>query len=238
MRVLYDATISPKSRGATGWGYSAYVNYEQTRFLLDVGQKESILERNLKTLNIDPKDMEFLVISLYHEGHLGGMSAVLRENPGMRVYVPSQRVKKIVGPDAELIKNEREIKEGLWLVNTSHRAVDFRDEDVSELSVVLETQRGLVVLVGCGYPGITLIIKRIRRIFPDEVIHLLAGGFHMIDFDEEKVRAKGLEFLQRGVANVSVNHCSGPLAEEVLGELFGADYIPSGVGTTILFPSS
>ncbi len=238
MRVLYDATSSPINRGATGWGFSADVNFEQTRFLLDVGQKDSVLERNFNTFNVDPQDMEFLVVSLYHEGHLGGISAVLRENPDMRVYVPSERVKKRVGRSAVLIKKERKIKEGIWLVNTSHRAVDFRDEDVSELSVVLETQRGLVVLVGCGYPGITLIVKRIRQIFPDEVIYLLAGGFHMIDFDEEKIRAKGLEFLRRGVANVSANHCSGPLAEEVLGEIFGADYIPTGVGATILFPSS
>ncbi len=238
MRILYDATSSPQSGGVTGWGFSAYVNFDQTRFLLDVGQKESVLEQNLKTFNVDPKDMEFLVVSLYHDGHLGAVSAVLRGNPGMRVYVPSERVKKIVGSNAVLIKKELEIKENLWLVNTAHRAVNIHDEDVSELSVVLETQRGLVVLVGCGYPGITLIVKRIRQIFPDGPIYLLAGGFHMIDFEEEKIRAKGLEFLQRGVANISVNHCSGPLAEEVLGELFGADYIPSGVGATILFPSS
>ncbi len=55
---------------------------------------------------------------------------------------------------------------------------------MDELTLVLETKEGLVLVIGCGHPGLEKIVKRVKSIFSGE-IYLLTGGFHYIDFSAE-----------------------------------------------------
>ncbi len=88
---------------------------------------------------------------------------------------------------------------------------DFRDEQC----IVLETDPGLVVLVGCSHPGIMNILDTIRTRF-DEPIHAVLGGTHLIEAQgarlEEAIEYLSDERLQR----VGLSHCTGDAAMKAL----------------------
>ena len=60
--------------------------------------------------------------------------------------------------------------------------------ELRELSLVINTSEGLVIVVGCSHPGIDKIVESATAINPR--IHFIAGGFHLVvapDPDVEKI---------------------------------------------------
>src|SRR5262249_13402807 len=50
--------------------------------------------------------------------------------------------------------------------------------ELRELSLVINTSEGLVIVVGCSHPGIDKIVESATAINPR--IHFIAGGFHLV----------------------------------------------------------
>ncbi len=104
--------------------------------------------------------------------------------------------------------------------------------ELRELSLVLNTPDGLVVVVGCSHPGIDKIIESASSINPR--IHLIAGGFHLVvasDADIEKtVTALHDRFR---VEYVAPGHCTGEPAFTALKKAFGEHYLYAGLGTSL-----
>jgi 7,8-dihydropterin-6-yl-methyl-4-(beta-D-ribofuranosyl)aminobenzene 5'-phosphate synthase len=104
--------------------------------------------------------------------------------------------------------------------------------ELRELSLVLNTPDGLVVLVGCSHPGIDKIIESATSISPR--VHLVVGGFHLVvasDADIEKtVTALHDRFR---VEYVAPGHCTGEPAFTALKKAFGEHYLYAGLGTSL-----
>ena len=69
--------------------------------------------------------------------------------------------------------------------------------ELRELSLVINTSEGLVIVVGCSHPGIDKIVEAATAINPR--IHFIAGGFHLVvapDPDIERI-ATALHDLSR-----------------------------------------
>ncbi|HZX09469.1 MAG TPA: MBL fold metallo-hydrolase, partial [Acidobacteriota bacterium] len=86
--VVYDNNPY-NSALKTDWGFSCFVEGAQKNILFDTGTHGNILLSNLNELSIDPRDIEIVVLSHFHRDHTGGLSALLKENPNITVYVPS-----------------------------------------------------------------------------------------------------------------------------------------------------
>ena len=104
--------------------------------------------------------------------------------------------------------------------------------ELRELSLVLNTPDGLVVVVGCSHPGIDKIIESASSINPH--VHLVVGGFHLVvasDADIEKtVTALHDRFR---VEFVAPGHCTGEPAFAALKKAFGEHYLYAGLGTSL-----
>ena len=104
--------------------------------------------------------------------------------------------------------------------------------ELRELSLVLNTPDGLVVVVGCSHPGIDKIIESAISINPR--VHLIVGGFHLVvasDADIEKtVTALHDRFR---VEYVAPGHCTGEPAFTALRKAFGEHYLYAGLGTSL-----
>jgi len=87
--VLYDAfgTDSPMRRD---WGYSAFIEYGGKRILFDTGNNPEILARNAAAKHVDLSKLDFAVLSHRHGDHIGGLSYVLRINPNVKIYAPTE----------------------------------------------------------------------------------------------------------------------------------------------------
>ncbi len=87
--IIYDAFGKPSNLDR-GWGYSALVEYGGKRILFDTGGRYDVFARNVKALNIDLRNLDFVVLSHRHGDHTSGLAYVLEQNPGVKIYAPTE----------------------------------------------------------------------------------------------------------------------------------------------------
>lgn len=85
--ILYDAFGKPSAL-TKDWGYAALIEYRGKRILFDTGNNAEIFRHNVATLNVNLKDLDFVVLSHRHGDHTSGLNYVLSVNPHVRIYTP------------------------------------------------------------------------------------------------------------------------------------------------------
>ena len=140
-----DLTILSDNNGtellAGEWGLSIWIEHAGLRILLDAGASGLFLE-NARLLGKDPKSLDLAVLSHAHYDHANGFVPLLREVPGLRVYVRrcagadccarKDGALEYIGPDPALLEEledrlvrvdgDRQIAEGVWLIG--HKGPD------------------------------------------------------------------------------------------------------------------
>jgi 7,8-dihydropterin-6-yl-methyl-4-(beta-D-ribofuranosyl)aminobenzene 5'-phosphate synthase len=107
--------------------------------------------------------------------------------------------------------------------------------EMNELSLAIRTPKGLAVLVGCSHPGVEKILARARELHP--VLHLVAGGFHLVMTPKEEVeRVAGLLRGELHVERVAPGHCTSELGIATFRGLFGRRFVPAGLGERLELP--
>lgn len=90
-----------------------------------------------------------------------------------------------------------------------------------EQSLVLDTEKGLVIFNSCSHGGADNIIKEVSESCPGKKICALIGGFHLYHTSDEEVRALGDRILKTGIGKVYTGHCTGDRAFLILKEKLG-----------------
>jgi len=110
----------------------------------------------------------------------------------------------------------------------------YRDD----MALVLETERGLVVLCGCCHAGLLNTLAHVHQRFavPFGVdITAVAGGTHLLQADKAHLQ-RVIEVLRElGLPRLYLNHCTGQRAYVVLAQAFGEEVAPCPAGTTFNF---
>ena len=83
------------------------------------------------------------------------------------------------------------------------------DEFLDDLSLVLETDRGLVVLVGCGHRGIINHLLHACEVTGRDDIHAVIGGAHLYRASPERVDRTIEELRKLRVQQLVLGHCTG-----------------------------
>lgn len=85
----------------------------------------------------------------------------------------------------------------------------FRDEIV----ITIDTDKGILVLLGCSHPGVVNIIDTIRK-RTGRKIYGIIGGTHLIEADETQID-KTIDYLKSlDIQLIGVSHCTGKKALE------------------------
>jgi len=90
-----------------------------------------------------------------------------------------------------------------------------------EHSLVLEEEKGLIILNSCSHAGADNIVREITEAFPGKKILALIGGLHLYKFTDEEVRAFAKRVQETGIEAVYTGHCTGNRPYEVLKEELG-----------------
>ena len=219
----------------TDWGYSCIVRGTQKTVLFDTGAKRDIFLRNIEKLNVDPKEIESVVISHNHGDHTGGLTAFLEKHSDVSVYLPisfpQAFVKQVKRTGAEVMSVDEpvEICKGVYLTGEM-------GDRIKEQALILDTDRGLVLITGCSHPGIVDILKRAREVLNRD-IYLVFGGFHLLRKSDDQVREIIDQFKDLGVQKVGATHCTGDKAIAAFREGYGANFVQIGVGKVIEIPA-
>jgi len=86
--ILYDA-FSDSKEITKDWGFSALVEHDGKRILFDTGNNAAIFEHNVKALGVDLTNLDFVVVSHRHADHATGLKYLLKVNPSVTIYVPT-----------------------------------------------------------------------------------------------------------------------------------------------------
>jgi len=104
----------------------------------------------------------------------------------------------------------------------------YRDD----MSLVVETREGVVVVCGCCHAGLLNTLARVRQIFPRPIVAIV-GGTHLVDADAAHLRHV-IEMLQNvyHAPRLYLNHCTGERALIALANAFGERVQPFPAGAT------
>ncbi len=95
------------------------------------------------------------------------------------------------------------------------------DNFLHEQSLVLETEKGLVIINSCSHGGAVNIINEIKSTFPEKHIYGLIGGFHLFNKSDDEVRNVAREIKNTGIDYVCTGHCTKEPAFAIMKEELG-----------------
>lgn len=109
-----------------------------------------------------------------------------------------------------------------------------KDTFTDEIAVALDTEKGLVVIVGCSHPGIMNILRTIEKRSGKKICGV-AGGTHLMEADEERLRKTIDDLKEMNINFIAVSHCTGENNLEEIKESFGEKFIFNCTGNVIRF---
>lgn len=132
------------------------------------------------------------------------------------------------------ITEPKEVLPGFFIVST--RSSRPGTMEMNEVSLVMRTPKGSVIVAGCSHPGIENIIEVAARIDPR--IYSVFGGFHLVDIPDPKVTELVESFRDRWkIERVSAGHCTGQFAFAEMLRVYGPKFDLAGVGAVVPLPT-
>lgn len=135
------------------------------------------------------------------------------------------------------VNGNYQIEPGVWLLPHSTQHLEtigkkeklyrragnsyFPDDFNHEQSLVIETEKGLVIFNSCSHGGAANIIREVSTAFPGKEVYAIIGGFHLFKRNEKEVREFARKLKETGVKYVCTGHCTGDKALDVLKQELG-----------------
>lgn len=213
------------------WGFSCLIEGPGKTILFDSGTKGSILMSNMKKMAKDPEDIDIVFLSHMHQDHTGGMSDFLEANPDVTVYMPVsfpddfKEMIKSKGTDVKEVSGSLEIIDGV-------KSTGELGTEIIEQSLVINTEKGSIVITGCAHPGILDIIRKSTEISGNDIL-LVFGGFHLLRTNDKVLTETIEEFKNLNVRYAGPTHCSGDKTIKIFNENFGNNFIVLGAGKVL-----
>jgi len=120
-----------------------------------------------------------------------------------------------------------------WSLKRTIRHPDGRlveDNVPEDMSLVLDTDKGLVVLAGCGHAGIINTLEYARRQVRETEIHAALGGFHLFEADAATLDWTAAKLRGFAIKNLLGAHCTGIEAVFGLRQRLGLSRAACAVG--------
>ena len=220
-----------KERLTTAWGFSCVIRGTEKTILFDTGGDGSILVTNLEELGINPKEIDLVVLSHIHGDHVGGLPSFLEKNPEVVVYLPKSFPKGFKDGVKEYGAKVVEVQESLKICEEVYSTGELGTW-IKEQSLVIHTEKGLILITGCAHPGIVKIVNQAKDLVKNDVL-LVMGGFHLGGESKGEIEKIVSSFRKLGVSYVGPCHCSGDAARQLFKEEYGENFINIGVGRVV-----
>lgn len=130
----------------------------------------------------------------------------------------------------KLVDSLTEVLPGISLVSTVSSTPGTRE--LHELSLVIRTPAGALVVVGCTHPGIETILEAARAVTPE--VALIVGGLHWVTLpDDEITRLTTALHDTYRARQLAPGHCTGEPGFAALRSRFGSAYLYAGLGSVL-----
>jgi len=226
--ILYD-NCKENRELQEGWGFSALVETSHRKILFDTGNDRDAFFSNIEKLGIDCGEITDVVFSHKHSDHVAGCKEILEKmRQDCRVYLPKGFPSKRVPSHLQIqkVSDFQEIDDNLFSLVLKGGIFLY------EQSLILQTEKGLIIMTGCAHPGITNILEAAQKRLKAP-LYLVLGGFHLFRKNGRSVEGVVRQFQSLGVSKVAPCHCSGERAIKKFQEAYQHDFYTIGTGSVL-----
>lgn len=125
----------------------------------------------------------------------------------------------------QYVSGTQQIADGIWLV--PHRKADYSpialrnelyvlcrdefcpDDFLHEQSLVIETEKGLVIFNSCSHTGLSNILADVREMLGRDDIWAYVGGLHLYKMTDEELTDLCEGIGQTAIEHILTGHCTG-----------------------------
>ncbi len=169
------------------------------------------------------------------------------------IGMPFQRAfLESLGAEFSLSTERREIGPGIFLTGEVPRQTSFERgddqmtaiDDGGELhpdplrddfSLVFDSEKGLVLVLGCGHAGLINILRHALSMTGRDSIHAVIGGTHLAFADEEQFEGTLAALEDFRIDRIGVSHCTGLENAARLQSRLGERFFFASAGTRLEF---
>ena len=184
--------------------------------------------------------------------------AIFWERPGSNpqwAMPPKKEAYEAAGGDFVVHDQAVEIHPGIWLtgpvprrhpeknygfwVDGQHKTGQVQSPDgpvednvPESMSMVINTEKGLVVISGCGHAGLVNTLEFATEITGTENVHAAIGGFHLLQASDADLGWTANKLVDLEVGNLVGAHCTGLEPVYRFRDLVNLDRSTAVVGAT------
>ena len=208
------------------WGFSAWIEYGNSRILFDTGFSDVYL-RNARYADIDLNSVDVIALSHFHRDHTRGLLFHGFKDKKKLILHPRVMTAVLDTDDETVLSDYAAIQDRLANAFATHvefceggfflgeipRTTDFEkgaffdDPMIDDTALAFRTSQGAVVVSGCSHAGICNICEYAKQITA-QPLHAVIGGFHLLHNEEPPVEQTIAYFKREKPEMLMPMHCS------------------------------
>lgn len=142
-----------------------------------------------------------------------------------------------------------EVEKGLFFTGEVPRQTNFEKSDprlfsemdgtvtndlfLDDQSLILDTNKGIILILGCAHSGMINIINHVINKMGKEKFHVILGGTHLDFLTPEQLEESITSLKKMEVEKIGVSHCTGLRAAFRLHQEFGERFFYGCVGSVL-----
>jgi 7,8-dihydropterin-6-yl-methyl-4-(beta-D-ribofuranosyl)aminobenzene 5'-phosphate synthase len=107
------------------------------------------------------------------------------------------------------------------------------DKIMDDQALIVNTESGLVVILGCAHRGIINTLYHAQQLTGKKMIYTVVGGSHLINTSEERLWQTIAALRELNVQRLGLCHCTDLPAASVLAQEFGENFFFNKAGTVL-----
>ena len=176
-----------------------------------------------KTSGAESIGMPYLAKKAVQKGHVVWTAIPAQIFPGISVTGQVPRI------------NNFEDVGGAFFVDENYKKPD---ELLDDQTVFIETDKGLVVVLGCAHSGVVNVLEYISNLTRRNKIYAVIGGMHLLNASEERIERTITAFRKYDVQKIGLAHCTGANAFQRFSDTFKERCFTCSAGMNISFEKS
>jgi len=110
------------------------------------------------------------------------------------------------------------------------------DPLADDLALIIDTDFGLVVILGCAHRGVVNTLRHAQNLTGKELVYAAIGGTHLFRASEERLEKTIADLKEIGLQRLGVSHCTGFRASARLAQEFEDIFFMNNAGTCVTLP--
>lgn len=107
------------------------------------------------------------------------------------------------------------------------------DPVMDDQSMIIDTEQGLFVILGCSHAGIINILNYAKKMTGKDQIHTVIGGTHLWCVSEDQKQKSIQALVDMDIKRIGVSHCTGFEVGTRLAKEFGEKFFYCNVGSVV-----